>query len=177
MAERSYDIVFSGDILPGADPDAVRDRIRTLFKLPEKTVSRLFSGRPVTIKRGVDPTTAARYRNAFLEAGAIVEALPTLQTEGGWLASDGDVGTAPEKSGGGPVGELGLAPIDDQPLEVAPATRPLTIDVSHLTLVPGYDWTLEDCAPTLPPLRLPDIGHLRLVEPEPVPARHEGTDD
>lgn len=76
MDTNQYDIQFSGDLLPGADPVGARKRIQSLFNLSDASVAQLFSGQPLTVRRGVDKATAARYRSAFRDAGAVVRVVP-----------------------------------------------------------------------------------------------------
>jgi hypothetical protein len=163
MSETRYDIVFAGDLASGADPQAARARIQGLFNLPDDTLEKLFSGRPLAIKRGVDEATAARYREVFRDAGALLVTVPA--------ATEDTAPGAGEPAEAGDSGKLRLAPMDDKPLETPPVHRPLIIDIGYLSLVQGENWTLADCTPPEPPARIPDIGHLTLVEPEPVDRR------
>lgn len=73
----SFDIYFLGEMLPGADPAAVRNGVAQLFKMQGSAVDRLFSGKPLRVKKGVDADTASRYRAAFREAGALIQIVPT----------------------------------------------------------------------------------------------------
>lgn len=72
----SFDIYFLGETLPGADPETTRDGVGSLFKLQGAAVDRLFSGKPLRVKRAVDTDTASRYRAAFRDAGALVQIVP-----------------------------------------------------------------------------------------------------
>jgi hypothetical protein len=153
MPDSSFDILFAGKVEADADRDAVRARIQKLFRLTDSDAERLFSGRTITIKRAVDAERAGRLRDAFREAGALVEIVAFAQEETG----------------------LRLAPVDDRPLEQPPPRTPPALDVSHLSLVPGSDWTLEDCDRPPPPARIPDISHLRIVEPEPPEVSPDGS--
>jgi hypothetical protein len=67
----SYEIHFSGDLLPGVDPAVARARIQGLFKLTDEVAARLFSGQTVVLKRGLDLARAERLRQVFLEVGAL----------------------------------------------------------------------------------------------------------
>ncbi len=59
-------------------------------------------------------------------------------------------------------------------LEEPPPSVSLELDISYLSLVPGYDWTLEDCDPPPTPIPLPDLSYLTLVPlPESEPQRNE----
>lgn len=72
----SFDIYFLGETLPGADPETTRDGVGRLFKLQGAAVDRLFSGKPLRVKKAVDTDTASRYRAAFRDAGALVQIVP-----------------------------------------------------------------------------------------------------
>jgi hypothetical protein len=57
---------------------------------------------------------------------------------------------------------LALAPPGGA-LEEPPPSVSLDLDISYLSLVPGDDWTLEDCEPPPTPIPLPDLSYLTLV--------------
>jgi hypothetical protein len=155
MANTSFDILFSGELKPGADPAVARARIQALFKLTDEAAERLFSGRAMTVKRGLDADQAARFRSAFLEAGALVQLVERDQN----------------------LGELTLAPVDDRPLEPENPVSPPEIDIGHLSLMPGGDWTLEDCDTPPAPVTIPDISHLAILEPPSAEDSAEGSDE
>ena len=67
----SYDILFAGELAPGAEPAQVRARLQGLFRLTDDAAARLFSGQPLALKRGLDRAQAERLREAFLAAGAV----------------------------------------------------------------------------------------------------------
>ncbi|MGB5199378.1 MAG: hypothetical protein WBR56_05715, partial [Sedimenticolaceae bacterium] len=70
---QSFDIYFLGQTLPEADASAVRRGVAKLFKVEDDAVERLFSGKPVRVKKGQDAEAASRYRAAFREIGALVQ--------------------------------------------------------------------------------------------------------
>ena len=161
----SYDIHFSGDLLPGADPAAARARIQGLFKLSDEAAARLFSGRTVALKRGLDLARAERLRQVFLEVGALVR----LVEQGPTVAQPPLSTAAPPPLPAvqaAPPRELDLAPPDGRPLEPDPGLAPPAVDISHLSLVPGQDWSLADCDQGAEPVVVPDIRHLRMLPPE-----------
>jgi hypothetical protein len=147
MAESRFDIQFAGELVQGADRQAVRERLRDLFKLTPDALERLFSGQAVMIKRGLDTQTAARYRDAFRDAGAVLRLTPTTATG------------------------LTLAPPGADLEQSVPPAEPREIDTSYLSLVAGQDWTLEDCTPARPPAHIPDISYLTLTPAEPIGLR------
>lgn len=69
--ESCYRIVFSGEIAPGQDIETVKSKVAALYKIPVERCERMFSGRPVTIKKDVDYQTAQKYKTAFERTGAI----------------------------------------------------------------------------------------------------------
>jgi hypothetical protein len=161
MADTSYDILFSGELIPGARQDDVRARLQELFTLTDQAADRLFGGRTIAVKRGVDHQQAVRFRDAFLQAGARVRLVE--RASGKEQAPSGD--------------KLSLAPVNGPPLEAEPAVETPAIDISGLSLMPGEDWTLEDCDVPPMPAPVPDISHLRIVDPEPDEERSEEADD
>jgi hypothetical protein len=144
MAESRFDIQFAGDLVPGADPCVVRERLGDLFSLSPDALERLFSGQATIVKRDLDAVTAGRYRDAFRDAGAILRLTPV------------------------PPAGLTLAPPGVDLEEAVPPAVPRNIDTSYLSLVAGQDWTLEDCTPPHPPTPIPDISYLTLTPAEPI---------
>lgn len=71
-----FDIYFLGQMIPTADPATVREGVGRLFKLEGAAVDRLFSGKPLRVKKEVDVDAASRYRAAFREIGALIQILP-----------------------------------------------------------------------------------------------------
>jgi hypothetical protein len=168
MAETSYDILFSGELTAGSNRDVVRARIQELFKLTDQAADRLFSGRTIAVKRGLDAKRAARMRDAFKRAGArvrLIERVPETST--GPKADAAPPPTDAQPAAAAADSGLRLAPVDGRPLEPEAKPAQPDIDISGLSLVLGNDWTLEDCEMPLPPVPVPDIGHLQIVEPEP----------
>jgi len=165
MTDTRYDVLFSGELKPEADPFAVRARIQELFKLSDQAANQLFSGKTIAVKRDLDLAKATKFRKAFLQAGAFVA---VVEKTTGPAAEQKKAEQPPAKEQGNRAQGLTLAATNSGPLEAdnsAFAAR--EIDTSHLSLVTGNNWSLEDAAPTLPPVALPDISHLSLVEPEP----------
>ncbi len=161
----SYDIHFSGDLQPGVDPAVARARIQGLFKLSDEAAARLFSGRTVALKRGLDLARAERLRQVFLEVGALAQ-----------LVEQGPASAQPPRATpvpppvpaaqAAPRRDWDLAPMDGRPLEPDPGLAPPALDISHLSLIPGQDWSLAECDQGVKPVVVPDIRHLRMLVPE-----------
>ncbi|MFT5502717.1 MAG: hypothetical protein ACI845_000266 [Gammaproteobacteria bacterium] len=75
MAVELFQISFSGQITEGADLNDVQSKIGGLLKVNEAQITRLFSGKPVIVKKGLDKQTAQTYVLAFKRSGAICLAL------------------------------------------------------------------------------------------------------
>lgn len=173
MGGARFDIQFAGELLDGANPEEVRTRVQRLFKLSDEAAERLFGGMPVTIKRGVNTATASRFREAFYEAGALVRVVTVgdeshMEPSAQEFRRDADLtqNTPPADVLAADSTELHLSPMGDPlPLETQRQVEPRYIDTSYLSLVPGMDWTLEDCEPPKLPVALPDISYLTIIVP------------
>lgn len=75
MAEKYYEIAFSGVIKPGADLQTVKQKLGMMFKADAARLQQMFSGKRVYIKRRADEVTMIKYRGAFQKAGAICEVI------------------------------------------------------------------------------------------------------
>jgi hypothetical protein len=69
-----FQLVFSGECIDGFDPQAVRQAVVAALKFDEKRALRLFSGKPVVLRRQVDAATAQRYIARFATMGAVLHA-------------------------------------------------------------------------------------------------------
>lgn len=76
--ETAYQIVFFGETLPGRDAEAARRELAAMFKLDPDRTLRVFSGKRVVLKKGLNPERAMQYRQRFEAMGLRVrlEAVP-----------------------------------------------------------------------------------------------------
>lgn len=165
---QSFDVYFLGETLPETDPTAVRQGVAHLFKVQESAVERLFSGKPVRVKQGLDAESASRYRAAFREIGALVQIVPTgsappqpkeLPTSAGGKATAQPESTGPTiDTSGVSLAEPGAI------LDHTPPPPAAEIDTSALEALPANTGSLEDCQVEKPHRTIPDISHLRLVD-------------
>ena len=63
-------VVFHGEVLEGCDPVAVKREIGEQLTLNPARLDRLFSGRRVVLKRGLDAERAQRHVRQFARLGA-----------------------------------------------------------------------------------------------------------
>lgn len=74
--QAQFEIVFRGDIVPGQQIEAVKQRMAQMFKTDGQRINALFSGRPVVLKGKLDAATAKKYKIALEKAGAQVDICP-----------------------------------------------------------------------------------------------------
>lgn len=70
MTDQRFKIVFSGELMPDASLETVKDNLARLFKSEPGKIDALFGGRPVVLKRELPEAEAERYLTALLQAGA-----------------------------------------------------------------------------------------------------------
>lgn len=76
MADQEYHVIFRGEHLPDWPVESVKGNLAKLFKADEARIETLFSGRPITIKRGLSREEGQRYRLLFERAGAVCDVVP-----------------------------------------------------------------------------------------------------
>lgn len=151
-----YRLVFRGEVLEGQHPAVVRRRLAQAASFDDAVLDRLFSGRPVVLKRAADKATAARFQALFKKAGARLRVMP-LEREG--------------SAGAEPTGAAGVeAAVPSSDFELLPAGadvlrqdermpwRPRQIDTSGLALEKASFRVAEP--PSEP--SGPDVSHLTL---------------
>lgn len=172
---QNFDVYFLGETLPDVDPVTVRQGVAKLFKVQESAVERLFTGKPLRVKQGLDAETASRYRAAFREVGALIQIVPegapppapttapapqAIEAEEIVL----DASDVPAEADSGPAaGDFGLAE-PGATLDHTPPTPPADIDTSALEALPPNSGSLEDCKVEKPRRPIPDISHLHIVD-------------
>ena len=80
-----YQVIFDGTTAPGHSVDQVKQRLCRLFKKDRAAIERLFSGRPVAIRKNIDHATARKLKNAMDQAGALcrIEKIASAKVEKG----------------------------------------------------------------------------------------------
>lgn len=71
MNTSHYHVVFTGKTVEGHTVDDVKNKVSLLFRIGEEKIERLFSGKPVLLRKNVDYKTALRYQNVLQKAGAV----------------------------------------------------------------------------------------------------------
>jgi hypothetical protein len=68
-----YEIVFSGQLVPGAKLEKVQANLAKLFQADAQRIALLFSGRRLVLKNSLDQANAEKYRSTLERAGAHVD--------------------------------------------------------------------------------------------------------
>lgn len=81
MSENRFKIVFDGALLPGVDITTAKLNLAELFKSDVAAIERLFSGRPVALKRDLSQADAQTYLQALKKTGidARIESEPSIE--------------------------------------------------------------------------------------------------
>lgn len=74
MSEPQYNVMLTGELVPGAERGRVVALFGAKFGLQPAQAEGLFSGRPVVIKKGVDAATAQRIVEQVRQMGAVAAA-------------------------------------------------------------------------------------------------------
>lgn len=74
-----YEIVFNGQLIPGAQLERVQANLGKLFQADAQRLALLFSGRRLVLKNNLDAAAAEKYRSTLERAGALVEVVGMKQ--------------------------------------------------------------------------------------------------
>jgi hypothetical protein len=180
MPRQTYDIIFSGKLMEGSNLENARQQIGEIFKADDDLLNRLFSGNPVVVKSGVDDKTAAKYRVAFRNAGALIDIKPSTATSDNsndiYPTKTPELTLLPPNTGSliGYAKKVVPQPIPDisnislaslgTTIDQSPDPKPAEIDTGTLSANPVNSGTLEDCKKDVEPYPIPDISHLDIDE-------------
>lgn len=67
----NYQVLFYGEVMASANPDAVRDNLARELGLDARKAKQLFSGRTVVIRSQLEQREAQHWQERFAELGAI----------------------------------------------------------------------------------------------------------
>lgn len=155
----TYKLMFRGEVLDGQHPAVVRKRLAQQAGFGDDALDKLFSGRPVVLKRVADPATAARLQGLFRQAGARLRVLPADDAAAAPAAATRPAsgGRAEPATGGRPAeSSAGRA------FEVLPAGSALLRDSERTPVQPRQVDTNA--------LRLAEAGAISTAPESPAPA-------
>ncbi|MDX1722717.1 MAG: hypothetical protein R3355_06335 [Pseudomonas sp.] len=182
-----YEIAFAGQLVPGAQLDAVKANLAKLFQADAQRIALLFSGRRMVIKNNLDAAGAEKYRATLQRAGALVEVQSMPEELEEIELAPPPAGEAPEPlpiaTPQAPAGQrlkvlprdeymaafaevdapdFGIAPLGEDLQDDKPEAQAPSLDLTQFSLAPvGSDMGEIKTAPAAPP---PDISHLKLQE-------------
>ena len=70
MSEPTFSLIFRGDLVPGYTAADVKANLARLFKAGPETLEKLFSGRPLAIKKGLQKAQAEQLQATLAKMGA-----------------------------------------------------------------------------------------------------------
>lgn len=119
MSQDKYRVIFKGEVQEGASPDDVKPKLAKILKLTDEKAAKLFSGKPIVIKKNASQETCKKIQAALSKAGAlskIKKESPPKEEE-------------PEFKIEGFQPTTAAAPVKIQPVELPglPATKPTVI--------------------------------------------------
>ena len=83
MTDKTFNIVFDGELVKGVNEAAVKTNVGKLFALNEKQLEAIFSGKRIVLKKHVDSATAIGYRGKLKQAGIVTAIEPVANEAAG----------------------------------------------------------------------------------------------
>jgi len=165
-----YEIVFSGESLPGALPDQVKSNLARLFQADAQRIELLFSGRRLVLKSNLDAAAAEKYRVTLERAGALVTVVEMAVEEIEMTAPlpapvPGRAQVAPRDAymaafSAVDAPDFGIAEVGSDMQDAKPEPVALALDLSAFSVAPvGADMGQLPAATVV---TVPDISHLSL---------------
>ncbi|TLM76714.1 hypothetical protein ACONUD_10285 [Microbulbifer harenosus] len=166
MSDSTYSVIFRGDLQPGYTVADVKANFARLFRLGPAAVDKLFSGRPLAIKKGLRQAQAEQLVATLAKLGA--QSSLKAEAEPAVVARPEPESVLKPESGDRPVAAqpsaesgLSLAPMEGYLLREHERARqePVQVPVSHLSLKPAEGNLVESSErkqETPPPVAVPD---------------------
>lgn len=76
----SYSVVMTGKVAAGQDLAQVKANVGKLFKLGSQQLDKMFTGKPVAVRKGISREQADKICAALMKAGAEAKVRSNLQT-------------------------------------------------------------------------------------------------
>jgi len=158
-SQPTFSLIFRGDLVPGFTAADVKANLARLFKAGPETVEKLFSGRPLAIKKGLDRAQAEQLQATLARMGAQA----SIRAEGEAAAPPRPAPRAEETPAPPPPAQpdWSLAPMEGNLLKAHEREKKeeITVSTDHLSLQPVGGQLLEESErPAAPPVsvRVPD---------------------
>jgi hypothetical protein len=75
MTDARFDLILTGNVVPGVSRDVAITKLAALFKRPIEQVDKLLTGKARRIRKDLDDTELQRYQETFSRIGVITEVL------------------------------------------------------------------------------------------------------
>ncbi|WP_237055166.1 hypothetical protein [Microbulbifer sediminum] len=153
MSESRYSLIFRGDLVPGFTAADVRANLARLFKAGPETVEKLFSGRPLAIKKNLSETQARQMLAALEKAGAQAslkaEGQPEAASATSRVAPGAGAAQEPQPRSAAPSarqGSLSIAPMEGNLVRDSERQRSeeVAVETGHLSLKPQQGNLVEE---------------------------------
>ncbi|WP_237066450.1 hypothetical protein [Microbulbifer guangxiensis] len=157
MSELRYSVIFRGDLEPGFTVADVQANMARLFKAGPDTIEKLFSGRPLAIKKNLAEAQALQLQATLAKIGAQA----TVRAEGEQPARP-SIPRQDVSQAAAPAPQSEPAAVDQEPSVPAPAwslapmegnlvkdherqkKEAVAVEVNHLSLKPAEGNLVED---------------------------------
>lgn len=116
MSDKHFQVVLSGKLAEGMTPEQVKANVAALFKVGVDKVEKLFNGRPVVIKKGLDASSAQKYQMALQRAGALCQVVDTSPPAAETPPPASDAPIVPDAAANGEVPQDDIIPTIDSGL-------------------------------------------------------------
>jgi len=123
MTTETFQILVNGTLMEGAKTEQVKQNIAELFKTTLDKVEPMFSGRKLTVKKGLDRQTALKYKAAINKAGLAAAVAPMTR----------ETPAHTDNANGISLNHASLATVGST-LDVSPVTASADIDTSNLVM-------------------------------------------
>ncbi|AMX01893.1 hypothetical protein [Microbulbifer thermotolerans] len=140
--QSTFSLIFRGDLVPGFTVADVKANFARLFKAGPGAVEKLFSGRPVAIKKGLSKAQAEQLQATLAKVGAQT----ALKAEGGGETPAAPAPREETQPQPAPGPEWSIAPMEGNLIKEHEREKKAAVQVSvdHLSLKPAQGNLIED---------------------------------
>ncbi|WP_444915638.1 hypothetical protein [Microbulbifer sp. TRSA007] len=128
MSQSTYSLVFRGDLVAGFTAGDVKASMVRLFKSNPQAIEKLFSGRPLVLKRGLSLPQAQQFQANLAKIGAQV----SIKDESGTAVTE----QSKPKEEAAAKPQWTLAPMEGNLVKEheRKSVEPVSVEVEHLSL-------------------------------------------
>jgi hypothetical protein len=152
-----FSIIFRGDIVIGHSLPEVKQNLQKLFNVNDEEINRLFMGKPVALRKGLQLKEAQRYKDILKQEGVIVsikeEINPDVNAKTGKAKVEKETAAQPKqevglsskfKSDENKKEEWQLFPVGSQLSDAKEQDKKVDIQTDHLQVLPQEGNLIKD---------------------------------